>query len=819
MWALVRLGLPLCELVTVGGPRGDLGSLLSGRSSKPRLALNKADRCLQLDFAFLLFCFVLFCLRLVAPPSCGAGQSGAEQGGPNGTLAPVVAPDAATDAAGASGGDGGSMLAMFTSGQAGIESKRSENVFHELRERDLTEAEQAIIAQRCALQRRMLEEYEKRELRRKVVELTELCPEVDEGAAKAALEACGGDENDAAQRLLHDRAFLRDARRKGGSPACGSGGTAAGRSNAASAAPAVATAASARPARAHDPYAIPGRGRSLPAVSNSGVFVGSFKNRHFHRTASATTAAAAQQQQRTVPAATEAASPSVARAGTRGRAKGKAAAGAPTAAAPTAAAPASPAPAPTSTRSTPSRAAKRVAEAAAPASPTPVTTSARLTPSRAAKRAAAVAATTSPAPVSTSTRSTPSRAAKRAAAVAATTSPARVPTSTRSTPSRAAKRPKAQVQPQAAPGNASAAHGQQPPAPSPPPRGESAAVPLQVITDNGNGAVRTKVAKPSLGRVRGKAAKACELLVLGALKRGKAWHNKGYIFADAFQTKTVFRSSVELGQLCHHTCIISSQGKYSQDGGPTFTIVAADRPEEPVTGKSCTMCWTKILKRINAAIEDRRAAGENLPKPPKTAIAGPEYFGLCSADIIAQLEALDPEHDICPAYWAGKSHRLDYLAAAPQERGPTAQPRRIPAPRAPRAPRAAALGGGRRKRRRGEDEEFGEEDFTSDEYSSKWSGVSRAERYRARSGGAVVGADGEEEVPVLPGFLDPITLEQVEDPCISAYGHVMGRATWTAVLGEQGKCPFTKQSLNKGQLTLLTHSNLERFRDKIVSAA
>ena len=79
-----------------------------------------------------------------------------------------------------------------------------------------------------------------------------------------------------------------------------------------------------------------------------------------------------------------------------------------------------------------------------------------------------------------------------------------------------------------------------------------------MITDNGNGAVRTKVAKPSLGRVRGKAAKACELLVLGALKRGKAWHNKGYIFADAFQTKTVFRSSVELGQLCHH-----KEGRFS----------------------------------------------------------------------------------------------------------------------------------------------------------------------------------------------------------------------------------------------------------------
>ena len=36
----------------------------------------------------------------------------------------------------------------------------------------------------------------------------------------------------------------------------------------------------------------------------------------------------------------------------------------------------------------------------------------------------------------------------------------------------------------------------------------------------------------------------------------------------------------------------------------------------------------QILKRINAEIEARRRAGEDLPPPPKTAIAGPEYFGL-----------------------------------------------------------------------------------------------------------------------------------------------------------------------------------------------
>ena len=88
---------------------------------------------------------------------------------------------------------------MFTSGQAGIESKRCENLFQELRERELSQAEEAIIAQRCALQRRMLQEYERRELRRKVAELTAICPQLDEGAARAALEACDGDEVGAMQ--------------------------------------------------------------------------------------------------------------------------------------------------------------------------------------------------------------------------------------------------------------------------------------------------------------------------------------------------------------------------------------------------------------------------------------------------------------------------------------------------------------------------------------------------------------------------------------------------------------------------------------------
>lgn len=128
-------------------------------------------------------------------------------------------------------------------------------------------------------------------------------------------------------------------------------------------------------------------------------------------------------------------------------------------------------------------------------------------------------------------------------------------------------------------------------------------------------------------------------------------------------------------------------------------VVALDRPDEPLIAKSCTGCWTgvslpalacgmlrrtrwwccgvqaggllsainkpvwaapascayvpsrrhssrayspyhhhtQILKRINAEIEARRRAGEDLPPPPKTAIAGPEYFGFNQPNVGAAL--------------------------------------------------------------------------------------------------------------------------------------------------------------------------------------
>lgn len=154
--------------------------------------------------------------------------------------------------------------------------------------------------------------------------------------------------------------------------------------------------------------------------------------------------------------------------------------------------------------------------------------------------------------------------------------------------------------------------------------------------------------------------------------------------------------------------------------------------------------------------------------------------------------------------------------------------------------------------------------------AARWSALSRNERYKTRCG-----ADGVAAVDAsnpLPERFDPITLEPVVSPAISPYGHVMGAATWKvrpaptpsnsrvhvyaclkdpyamaqraahcqgrllitaascriqrrltyvhtcipqAVLAEKGKCPFTGQPLAWHQCTMLTHANIQRFRDRI----
>ncbi|KAI9298416.1 hypothetical protein K502DRAFT_286516 [Neoconidiobolus thromboides FSU 785] len=67
----------------------------------------------------------------------------------------------------------------------------------------------------------------------------------------------------------------------------------------------------------------------------------------------------------------------------------------------------------------------------------------------------------------------------------------------------------------------------------------------------------------------------------------------------------------------------------------------------------------------------------------------------------------------------------------------------------------------------------------------------------------------------LPGFIDPITLDQVVQPAISPYGHVMGYANWVQCLTSEGSkntCPLTKQHLTKRDLVILTLDNIHEYR-------
>ncbi|ORX81632.1 hypothetical protein K493DRAFT_308021 [Basidiobolus meristosporus CBS 931.73] len=72
----------------------------------------------------------------------------------------------------------------------------------------------------------------------------------------------------------------------------------------------------------------------------------------------------------------------------------------------------------------------------------------------------------------------------------------------------------------------------------------------------------------------------------------------------------------------------------------------------------------------------------------------------------------------------------------------------------------------------------------------------------------------------LPGFVDPITLDEVVKPAISPYGHVMGYENWVRCLTSEAKrniCPLTKKPLSKRDLVILTHENIAEYRDKIVN--
>lgn len=47
-----------------------------------------------------------------------------------------------------------------------------------------------------------------------------------------------------------------------------------------------------------------------------------------------------------------------------------------------------------------------------------------------------------------------------------------------------------------------------------------------------------------------------------------------------------------------------------------------------------------------------------------------------------------------------------------------------------------------------------------------------------------------------------LAVQTMTRPAVSPFGHVLGMATWVAVLADGGRCPFTQSPLRREQVTL-----------------
>eukprot|EP00002_Diphylleia_rotans_P002930 TRINITY_DN11920_c0_g1_i1.p1 TRINITY_DN11920_c0_g1~~TRINITY_DN11920_c0_g1_i1.p1 ORF type:complete len:611 (-),score=139.88 TRINITY_DN11920_c0_g1_i1:224-2056(-) len=139
--------------------------------------------------------------------------------------------------------------------------------------------------------------------------------------------------------------------------------------------------------------------------------------------------------------------------------------------------------------------------------------------------------------------------------------------------------------------------------------------------------------------------------------------------------------------------------------------------------------------------------------------------------------------------------------------------------------RSSKKGSKRRKRTSSEDESSDgtPNDDDNDEDYEGFSSRNSSSRRRAAPLIECVEEDEEDQVYVdpsnpLPDFIDPFTLEVVNKPAISPYGHVAGYDGWVKALQGNNRCPFTKKPLNLRELVKLTFDNIEQYRSKITSS-
>jgi hypothetical protein len=67
----------------------------------------------------------------------------------------------------------------------------------------------------------------------------------------------------------------------------------------------------------------------------------------------------------------------------------------------------------------------------------------------------------------------------------------------------------------------------------------------------------------------------------------------------------------------------------------------------------------------------------------------------------------------------------------------------------------------------------------------------------------------------IKGQIDFITGEEIQVAAVSPSGTVLDYNTWMKILMDSKQDPFTRQRLNKRQIVVLNHENIEEYRPKI----
>lgn len=244
-----------------------------------------------------------------------------------------------------------------------------------------------------------------------------------------------------------------------------------------------------------------------------------------------------------------------------------------------------------------------------------------------------------------------------------------------------------------------------------------------------------------------------------------------------------YKSIVDPGTKTAYTCSIRTK-----EGKPWFQLQSKELPK-PFCGKSPTACWKQVLDAINETLI-KQGSGV-----VRTQVAGPEYFGLNDPRITEEIEKLDPKH-LCEDYWKEKAHLIE--ARITYERtNPKIPRKRARSPSSSSDSNAAITA-----------------DSFQDNYKGAWSCIERHSRYLKRNHmcGLVIMDDNP-----MPNYTDPITMQAIEIPAVSPYGHVAGYYTWTQVLKEsRGICPFTKLPLTMESLTKLTKANFHRYEKALI---